>query len=181
MGLLDKIDKAYSKAYDKALSKLKRAPSSYTPVSKSALARQQIATKIAALTPALAATVLFRLLDGEVLSLLMSNPSFWRYFTVDIANLGQGAVNRQATKTTYEAAITIELGYPADQSVSVSGTVYTVADLKASDDEQIDNLLRGTSLWGSVTGAAVVRLESAFDVGNTVRRHRYSVHLERSW
>src|SRR3990167_9032359 len=164
MGLNSKIEKAYQKAYDKALSKLKRAPSSYPPASKAALASQQIATKIAALTPALAPTVLFRLLDGMVLTLLMSNSAFWRYFVIDVANLGQGAVNRQATKTTYEAAITIEIGYHADQTVNVSGTVFTVAGLKASDDEQIDILLRGTSLWGSVTGAAVVRLESAFDV-----------------
>jgi hypothetical protein len=122
---------------------------------------------------------------GGMLKLLVANTGRWRRYTVEVANFGPGDKSRTPTKSPYFSDVTIEVNYAPDLTVDVdvSGTVttYRVADLKASDDEQLDRMMRSGSLLTDVGDATVIALGAAFDVGDTVRRHRYAVRWERTW
>jgi hypothetical protein len=183
VGLYEQVAKAIEKA-DAIAAKFDKTASSYTPTAKGPNVLQAISTGIAALTPDMAATQAFTPAGG-MLKLLVANIGRWRYFTVEVANFGPGDHNRQPTKTPYTTDVTIEVSYPVDVTVDVTAsgttTTYRVADLKASDDEQIDKLLRNGSLLAAVGNATVIGLGAAFDVGDTVRRHRYAIRWERTW
>ncbi len=186
MALFDQILKVTKIVNQKVLSQFDRAQSNYTPDAKSALVRRQIETKLAALTPEIAPTIPFTK-NGGMIKLTTANVFRWRYFEVSVANLSPAATGRQRTLTPFEAAITIEVNYAVETTtpVTASGvtTNYNTLDLKAADDELIDSLIRAEDLFSApiLPGAAVNTLEGAYDIGDTIRRHRYNARWERSW
>lgn len=155
----------------------------YTPTSKSAQVRQRIETRLAALTPAIAPEMLFVAASGW-LAQGIAFEGYFRKFRVEVASFGAAMVGRGANQSPFEIAVTIEIGYPEATTVTVEGAVYEVADLVSHDDEQLDQLMRSGDLFTnptSIAAAAVVGLESAFALGNTVRRHRYTLRVTRVW
>jgi hypothetical protein len=187
VGLYEQVQKAIEKANGIA-AKFDRERDTYTPTSKGGLILQRIEEKIEALTPTLAPTVTFTPAGGA-LKLLVANTGRWRYFTVESANLGSYDFSSGNTKTPFEADLTCEISYPADQTVEVEAsgttTAYAVRDLKAEDDEALDKLLRTDSSIFAVSPAIsnvyVKRLAAAFDIGDTIRRHRYQLFFLRSF
>jgi hypothetical protein len=186
MALFDQILKVTQLVNRKVLTQLDRAPSSYTPDAKSARVRQQIETKLAALTPEMAPTVPFTK-NGGLIKLTTANVFRWRFFEVAVASLSPGSFGRQKTNTPFEAAITIEINYAVETitPVSVNGvtTYYNTLDLRTADDELLDSLIRAEDLFSApvLNGAAIKTLEGAYDIGDTVRRHRYAARWERAW
>lgn len=180
MGLKSTLRKGLAIA-QKIAEQFEEPRDSYTPTSKSALVRQRIETRLAALTPALAPTVLFEATSGWVSHSIAFEGRF-RKFRVEVASFGAAMVGRGSNQSPFDIAVTVEVGYPEAPTVTVAGSVLEVADLKSSDDEQIDQLMRAGDLFTnptSIAAASVVALESAFDLGNTVRRHRYSLRVTR--
>lgn len=161
--------------------------STYTPTSKSALVRQRIETRLAALTPELAPSVPFGV-SGGYIGQAIAFGGYWRKFRVEVASFGAAQTGRGNSRAPFDIAITIEVGYPTEPEVSVTAngvtTVYDGSDLKSTDDEQIDRLMRGGDLLTNpspIADAQVDSLESAFDLGNTVRRHRYVLRVARTY
>lgn len=186
MALYQQILKAIQAVDQKVLTKLDQAPSSYTPTSKGSVVRKQIETKLAQLSPEIASSIPFKV-NGGLIKLNIANAYRWRYFEVAVASLSPDAVSRSNTRTPFSAAITIEVNYTVDTVTPVTyagaTTYYNTLDLKISDDEQIDRLLRSADLFSSPTvgSAAVKTLEGAYDIGDTIRRHRYEVRWDRVW
>ncbi len=175
------IHKALGKA-EKITRSLEEPRVTYTPTSKTGQVRQWIETKVAALVPVNAASVTFVAQKG----FLKHSSAFeghFRRFEVMVASFSPEDEGRQNRKSPYEAAITIEIGYPDAPNVKVGSSIYAVADLKSDDDEQLDGLLRGEGFFDGLTGAGatVKSLESVFDLGSTVRRHRYIFRAVRTW
>jgi hypothetical protein len=187
MGLYEQVQKAIEKA-NAIAAKFDRERDTYTPTSKGGLVLQRIEEKIEALTPTLAPTVTFTPAGGA-LKLLVANTGRWRYFTVESANLGSYDFSSGNVKSPFEASISVEVSYPADQTVEVTAsgatTAFQVSQLKAEDDELIDKLLRTDSSIFAVSPAIsnvyVRRLGAAFDVGDTIRRHRFEIFFLRSF
>jgi hypothetical protein len=178
----DFVDKLVKKAI-KFVEPLEDARATYTPTSKSALVRQRIETRLAALTPEIVPAVLFEPASGYV-GQAIAFAGYWRKFRIEVANFGAAETGRGANSSPYELAITIEVGYPSEATINVAGVIYEVADIKSHDDEQIDKLIKGGDLFTNPTtigDARVVSLQSGFDPGNTFRRHRYIFQIKRSW
>lgn len=159
------------------------ARTTVTPTSKSDVLRQRIEERIAGITPTTAPTVAFVASSGFIPPSVALD-GFWRRFQVSVANFGQGEIGRGSTKSPYDLDITIEVGYPAQQSVAVGSSLYSVDTLKSEDDEAIDEVMRGSDLLTNpytIGDAQIVSLGGAYDIGNTIRRHRYVCHVKRTW
>ena len=178
-----KLDKLIQKNVTKFVTPLEGARSTYTPASKSALVRQRIEERLADLTPDIAPTMRFVPTSGYI-GQGIAYASRWRKFRVEVASFTAAETGRGSSQSHFDVAVTVEVGYPAEPMTTVAGVAFEVADVKSCDDEQLDGLMRGGDLLSNPTvvpGAQVVSLESAFDLGNTVRRHRYVLRVSRTF
>lgn len=176
-----KLDKIIQKNVPKFVTPLEGARSTYTPTSKSALCRQRIEERLEALTPEMAPTMRFVPTSGYI-GQSIAFFGYWRKFRVEVASFGAAQVGRGNNRHPFDISVTIEIGYPSEATTTVDGTVFELSDVKSSDDEQVDQLMRGGDLFVSPTpiiDATVVSLESDFDLGNTLRRHRYVLRIAR--
>jgi hypothetical protein len=186
MGLDSVLKKLEATLKKKLVTPLESTATALTDTSQSGLIRQWVSDKLAALTPSRVPSVLFQPAKGFV-SHTIAFDDHWRFFSVDIANFG-AVDGRQSGKTPYEIDITIEVGYPGFPFVTVAGESFEVPKLKSADDEQIDSLLRGAAFFsgfvgtsGAADGAVIHTLGGAYDIGSTMRRHRYVARGVRSW
>ena len=187
MGLDAVFKKLEATLKKKLVTPLESTATALTDTSQSGLIRQWVSDKIAALTPSRVPSVLFVPASGFV-SHTIAFDDHWRYFSVDIANFGAANTGRQASKSPYEIDITIEVGYPGFPFVAVGADSFEVPKIKSADDEQIDELLRGGGFFsgfvgtsGAADGAVIESLGGAYDIGSTMRRHRYVARSVRSW
>lgn len=155
---------------------------SYTAVSKAGEAKRRISDRIAGLTPALVAAVPFSALDGLGLGPETATQNRWRQFTVTLSQ-DPAAVARTSSTTTYHAIAVIEIGYPPGRTVDLGGTTFDIDEIRLSDTEQIDLLMRSDVFSSAPSfgpGAVTIAFGGAEDSDN-VRRLRFDLELTRNW
>lgn len=183
MGLEDVFGKLEETLLNVLVRPLERPRGAYTPTSKSAVIRQRIETRIAALTPASAPVMPFVAQQGRIKASIAVSKRF-RHFSVSVGNFGASDTGRGHNNAPYDLSTYIEIGYPDQPVVEVAGTFFDIDDLKSEDDELLDRLMRGGDLFTSPTAIAdaqVVMLQGAYDVGNTIRRHNYQLKIKRTF
>lgn len=171
------------------VAKFDRPATVQDPHSKAGQVQARIQAGLPGLTPSLAPEKPFTILGGLGVSLALSNLGRWRQCVVQVA--GQNGQGPDGARTMrYLLDVTIEIGYPADENVKSVGAdgitrVFQVNQLKTSDGEQLDFWMRGGDLFVADTtlGAApaTVSLGAMFDLGSTVRRHRWQVMITRAF
>lgn len=190
MGLFDDISDILQNDVAPIVRDFETTVPSVTATAKSDQVRQWIEDKICGntersivgLTPTIAPEVPFVKASGDI-KLGIAFDGFWRRVSVEIANFGAEEEGRQRKKSPYELSITVEVSYPDAMSTKQGSNVYSIPSLKSEDDELIDGLLRAEGFFSGLLGgeAAVKSLEAAFDIGNTVRRHRYVARVVRTF
>lgn len=188
MGLLKTVLKGVALA-NRYAAKFDVPATVQDPASKAGQVHARIQAEIVDLVPALCPEKPFTILGGVGVDLLQCNLGRWRLVSIRIAGQnGQGPDG--AANLRYLLDVTIEIGYPPDENVSSVDSlgvthVFPVAQLKASDGEQLDYWMRSGNLFADDNtlgpSPAVVSLGAMFDLGNTVRRHRWQVMTTRTF
>lgn len=162
-----------------------------SPTSKSDQVRQRIedricgnsARSITGLTPTIASSVLFTRSSGVVKN-SVAFEGFWRGVEVSVANFSPSDTGRGNSNAPYDLSVYVEVSYPDQRSVLVGSQVLDVNKIKSEDNELIDRLMRGGDLLtnpSAIADAQVVALTGAYDIGNTIVRHNYAIHIKRTF
>lgn len=137
---------------------------SYDLEAKASEIIERICTAVAAETPELAPSILFREHDDTTTTLDgVTEPDRLRRFEVELEAPERGEDSDGFEKLAYAPRFVLRIGYPVGAYELIEDVSYKRVHLVAHDFEQLDSVIRAEGAFGSVDDFVITKLEGQRD------------------